>query len=113
MNKLQIGYARECYTPDTPQPQNSVRMGREVLTDLYVTCIAMSDGEQTALIFSNDLSEQTVNKSELSAFTTAINSVKGVSAKLKPLIKPRQTTPVRDDRKVSIMVATTPFPFSF
>ena len=55
MNKLQIGYARECYTPDTPQPQNSVRMGKTVLTDLYVTCIAMSDGEQTALIFSNDV----------------------------------------------------------
>ncbi len=55
MKKLQIGFARECYSPDTPQPQNGACLGVTVLTDIYVTCIALSDGEETALIFSNDI----------------------------------------------------------
>ena len=55
MNRLQIGFARECYSPDTPQPQNGSCLGTEVLTDIYVTCVALSDGESTALIFSNDI----------------------------------------------------------
>jgi len=55
MNQLQIGYARECYSPDTPQPQNGACLGTSVLTDLYVTCVAFSDGEETALVFSNDI----------------------------------------------------------
>ncbi len=55
MNQLQIGYAREIYTPDAPLPQNSVRTGHTVLTDVMVTCVAMRNGDQTALIFSNDL----------------------------------------------------------
>lgn len=55
MSNLQIGFARECYTPDTVLPQNSQRMGREFRSDLYVTCVAMKSGEQTVLIFSNDI----------------------------------------------------------
>ena len=55
MSKLQIGFARECYSPDTPQPQNGECLGTTVLTDIYVTCVALSDGDETALIFSNDI----------------------------------------------------------
>ena len=55
MSTLQIGFARECYSTDTPQTQNGVRMGYSVLTDVTVTCVALSDGEKTALIFSNDI----------------------------------------------------------
>ena len=55
MHTLQIGFARECYSPDTPQPQNGSCMGYTVLTDLYVTCVALSDGKEQALIFSNDI----------------------------------------------------------
>ena len=55
MNRLQIGFARECYSPDTPQPQNGACLGTSVMTDIYVTCVALSDGEETALIFSNDI----------------------------------------------------------
>ena len=54
-NTLQIGFSREIYSPDTPQTQNGVRMGYSVLTDVTVTCVAMRNGEQTALIFSNDI----------------------------------------------------------
>ena len=55
MNPIKIGFAREIYSPDTPQTQNGVRMGYSVLTDVMVTCVALSDGEETALIFSNDI----------------------------------------------------------
>ncbi len=55
MSKLQVGFGREIYNPDTPQPQNSTCTGYSVLTAIMVTCVAISDGEQTALIFSNDL----------------------------------------------------------
>ncbi len=55
MSNLQIGFARESYSPDTPQTQNGVRMGYSVLTDVTVTCVALQNGEQTALIFSNDI----------------------------------------------------------
>jgi len=55
MNQLQIGFAREIYTPDAPMPQNSKRTGYTVLTDIYVTCVALRSGDQTALVISNDL----------------------------------------------------------
>ena len=55
MSTLQVGFGREIYNPDTPQPQNSTYTGYSVLTAIMVTCVAISDGEKTALIFSNDL----------------------------------------------------------
>ncbi len=55
MSKLQIGFARECYTPDTVLPQNSQRMGKDFRSDLYVTCVALREEDTTALILSNDL----------------------------------------------------------
>ena len=55
MSKLQIGFGRETYNPDKPVSQNSTRTGYTLLTAIMVTCVAISDGEQTALIFSNDL----------------------------------------------------------
>lgn len=58
--KLQIGYGRACITPETSVPINGYnsgdsRMSTEVLDDIYVTCIAMSDGNNRALLFSQDL----------------------------------------------------------
>ncbi|MBQ3075997.1 MAG: hypothetical protein IJC26_08000 [Clostridia bacterium] len=55
MSNLQIGYAREIYSPDAPMPQNSKRTGYTVLTDVMVTCVAMRRGDRTVLLFSNDL----------------------------------------------------------
>lgn len=55
MSTLQVGFGRETYNPDKPVPQNSSLTGYSVLTAIMVTCVAISDGEQTALIFSNDL----------------------------------------------------------
>ena len=75
--KLQLGYGRVCITPETSVPLNGYgtstdRMSTEVLDDLYVTCIAMSDGNNTALLFSQDLLVSTANqtpglRSELTA----------------------------------------------
>ena len=55
MNNLEIGYARESYSPDTPLPQNSTHTGYTVLTDVMVTCVALRSGERTVLLLSNDL----------------------------------------------------------
>ena len=52
---MQIGYAREVYSPDTPLPQNSTRTGYTVLTDVMVTCVALRSEDRTVLLFSNDL----------------------------------------------------------
>ena len=55
MSTLQVGFGRETYNPDKPVSQNSTLTGYNLLTAIMVTCVAISDGEQTALIFSNDL----------------------------------------------------------
>ena len=59
-SKLQLGYGRVCITPDKSVPLNGYgtstnRMSTEVLNDIYVTCLAMSDGNNRALLFSQDL----------------------------------------------------------
>ena len=77
MNQLQIGFARECYTPDTPQPQNSKRTGYTVLTDLYVTCVAMKNGDVTTLIFSNDL--RGLAENWVNAYRTIVKEETGLS----------------------------------
>ena len=55
MSQLQIGFAREIYNPTQPMTQNGARTGYSVLTDVTVSCTALSDGKETALIFSNDI----------------------------------------------------------
>ena len=59
-SNLQLGYGRVCITPDVSVPLNGYgtstnRMSTEVLDDLYVTCLAMNDGNNTALLFSQDI----------------------------------------------------------
>lgn len=60
-NQLYVGYARICITPRESVPlggygNSSARMSTNVLTDLYSTCLAFTDGENnTVLLFENDL----------------------------------------------------------
>ena len=57
---LQVGYGISKITPEFSVPlagygNTDKRMSTGVLTDIYVTCIAMSDGADTVLMFSHDL----------------------------------------------------------
>lgn len=61
---LSLGFGRVCITPEMSVPLNgygssSNRLSTEVLDDLYITCLAMSDGEKTVLLFSQDLNSTT------------------------------------------------------
>lgn len=63
---LQVGFAREKITPDTPVPlagygNTHKRISTEVLDDIYITCLAFTDGENTVLLFSQDLLISTTN----------------------------------------------------
>ena len=76
---LQLGYGRACITPETSVPLNGYnsgdsRMSTEVLDDIYVTCIAMSDGNYQALLFSQDLFISTATQTPKlrSALTDAV-----------------------------------------
>lgn len=76
--KLQLGYGRVCITPEKSVPLNGYgtstnRMSTEVLNDIYVTCLAMNDGGNTALLFSQDLFVSTAvqTPSLRSSLTTA------------------------------------------
>lgn len=59
--KLLVGYARVDITPTEPVPlagygNSSARMSQSVLSPLYSTCIAITDGDGiTVLMFHNDL----------------------------------------------------------
>lgn len=58
---LMVGYSRLDITPKVSVPlagygNTSERMSRGFQTYLYTTCIAYSDGEDTILVFQNDLS---------------------------------------------------------
>lgn len=55
MSTFLAGFGREEYTPDKQVRLNSVIMSEEVASSIMVTCTALSDGEKTVLIFSNDL----------------------------------------------------------
>ena len=73
---LQMGFARACITPQRSVPlagygASANRMSTEVADDLYLNCIAMTDGTTTALLFSQDLLDTTATlvptlRSELS-----------------------------------------------
>ena len=57
---LKIGYARKCITPEESVPlagygNSAARMSEKVINDLFTTCIAFADKENTVLLFSNDL----------------------------------------------------------
>lgn len=63
---LQIGFARECITPDTPVPlagygNTTKRISTQVLDDIYITCLAFSDEKTTVLLFTQDLLISTNN----------------------------------------------------
>ena len=59
---LQVGYAREKIMPNLSQKipmggygNTDHRMAQNVLDYLYITCIAMTEGDQTVLLFTQDL----------------------------------------------------------
>lgn len=59
-SSLELGFGRVSITPEKSVPLNGYgaaedSMSDEVLSDIYVTCLAMKAGEQTALLFSQDL----------------------------------------------------------
>ena len=65
-SNLQIGFARECITPDTPVPlagygNTTKRISTQVLDDIYLTCLAFSDGKNTVLLYTQDLLISTNN----------------------------------------------------
>jgi len=58
---LQVGYAREAYSPKhavqlAGYGMATERLATDILDDVCVTCIALIDGETTALLFSIDCS---------------------------------------------------------
>ena len=55
MSKFYAGFGREDYTPDKKVKMNSVKVSELVEAPVKVTCTALSDGEKTVLVFSNDL----------------------------------------------------------
>lgn len=65
---LKVGFGRADITPDYPvhlQGGNyRGRVSTEILDRLYTTCIAISTGEQTVLLYTNDLKLVTKNFSE-------------------------------------------------
>lgn len=74
---LMVGYARLDITPKISVPlagygNTSMRMSNGYQTYLYTTCIAYSDGEDTILVFQNDLSG--ANKKLVSDVRTQIES---------------------------------------
>lgn len=68
--KLLAGYGRVAVTPDFPvhiagYGDDEVRMSKGVLDDLYITCIAVTDGDDTVLMYTVDmlsLAEWAANK---------------------------------------------------
>lgn len=56
---LQAGFSKICITPADPQPlggysDNATRISTDVLMDLYATCIAVTSGDETILLFTLD-----------------------------------------------------------
>lgn len=82
-SKLLIGYAKAEITPESSVPLNGVgssasRMSQSVKDDLYVTCLAISDGTTTSLLYSQDLLTSTAVltptlRSEISAATKVLS----------------------------------------
>ena len=54
MAKIQAGFGREIYSPDVPIRIRYEQYTNKILTDVMVTCVCLSDGENMTLIFSND-----------------------------------------------------------
>lgn len=60
-NELKVGFGRRCITPLEPVPLQGygnvmTRISNNVLSDIYTTCIAFTDGQGvTVLLFHNDL----------------------------------------------------------
>lgn len=52
---FQVGFGRADITPEGEIPLNTGVMMKKVLSKIYVTCIAVYDGDQTVLIFTGDM----------------------------------------------------------
>ena len=55
MNEFLAGFGRCDITPEGPTRINSSRVSDHVLDPLYITCVAVSDGENTALMMTVDV----------------------------------------------------------
>ena len=58
--KLLAGFGRQCITPDFPvhisgYGDDEIRMSEGVRDDMYVTCVAITDGDDTVLLYTNDM----------------------------------------------------------
>ena len=51
---LQVGYSRVDITPDGPVYLNNTTVLKNVLTPIYATCVAVSDGNKTILMYTID-----------------------------------------------------------
>ena len=59
-NDFSVGFARVCITPEESVPLGGygnvmTRMSQNVLSDIFSICLCLSDGEETVLLFENDL----------------------------------------------------------
>ena len=78
---LRVGHGRVDITPESSVPlsgygNTSMRMSTGFETYLYSTCVAFSDGENTALLFHNDLTY--VNESLTESVRKKIHSEYGI-----------------------------------
>ena len=70
MSNLRVGYCRINITPFEPVPlagygNTSTRVSRNILSELYSTCIAFTDeADNTVLLFHNDLISSRLEISE-------------------------------------------------
>lgn len=81
VGELKVGYSRLDITPKVSVPlggygNTSERMSTGYQTYLYTTCIAYSDGEDTVLVFQNDLSN--ANSKVVSDMREQIESKLGI-----------------------------------
>lgn len=58
--KLLVGFGRQCITPDFPvhisgYGDDEIRMSEGVRDDMYITCIAVTDGDDTVLMYTTDM----------------------------------------------------------
>ncbi len=84
MNKdkgLCAGYARECITPDYPvclsgYGDDEIRRSQTVVDDIYLTCIAVSSGGDTVLLYTAD--QLSFDLSAAQEVRTAVTEATGI-----------------------------------
>ena len=75
---FKVGYARTVITPTLPLTREGYKVDK-VLDDLYVTCVAVNDGERTVLLYTIDM--QNVSESFCNTIASKVKAATNVSAK--------------------------------